>query len=91
MTMKRAYLTLLRLYPADYRAMFAAEMTRAFDRLVEERRLRLSEELTGVISGAAREWIAKWTTDPVLRGRSLPDLRLMRPPNISKELWYRSH
>jgi hypothetical protein len=34
---KRAYRTLLRLYPADYRAMFASEMLRAFDRVAEER------------------------------------------------------
>jgi hypothetical protein len=88
--MKRAYRTLLRLYPADYRAMFAAEMARAFDRLVEERHSHLTSELLGAIAGAACEWIAKWTTDPSVRGRSLPDLRMMRPPNISKELWYRS-
>jgi len=91
MTVKRAYRTLLRLYPGDYRAMFAVEMTRAFDRLVEERQRQLAAELLGVVAGAAREWIAKWTTDPSVRGRSLPDLRFMRPPNISKELWYRSN
>ena len=89
--MKRAYRTLLRLYPADYRAMFAAEMTRAFDRLVEERHTHLTAELLGVFAGAACEWVAKWTTDPSVRGRSLPDLRMMRPPNLSKELWYRSN
>jgi len=89
--MKRAYRTLLRLYPADYRAMFAAEMTRAFDRLVEERHDCLAGELLGAVAGAAREWVAKWTTDPSVRGRSLPDLRFMRPPNIPKELWYRSN
>jgi hypothetical protein len=88
--MKRAYDTLLLLYPADYRTMFAAEMTSAFDRLAEERRGPLAGELLGVIAGVAREWIAKWTTDPAVRGRALPDLRMMRPPNISKELWYRS-
>jgi hypothetical protein len=88
--MKRAYRTLLRLYPADYRAMFAAEITRAFDRLVEERH-SLAAELLGLIAGAAREWVSKWTTDPSVRGRSLPDLRMMRPPNLSKELWYRSN
>jgi hypothetical protein len=91
MTLKRAYRILLHLYPADYRAMFAAEMARAFDRLVEQRHDRRAVELLGVIAGAAREWIAKWTTDPSVRGRSLPDLRMMRPPNVSKELWYRSN
>jgi hypothetical protein len=89
--MKRAYRTLLRLYPADYRAMFAVEMMRAFDRVAEERQRYLAAELLGVAAGAAREWIAKWTTDPSVRGRSLPDLRFMRPPNVPKELWYRSN
>jgi hypothetical protein len=89
--MKRAYRTLLRLYPADYHVMFAAEMIRAFDRLEEERQVHLAVELLGAIGGAAREWIAKWTTDPSVRGRSLPDLRFMRPPNVPKELWYRSN
>jgi hypothetical protein len=91
MTVKRAYRTLLRLYPADYRAMFAVEMMRAFDRVAEERQRYLAAELLGVAAGAAREWIAKWTTEPSVRGRSLPDLRFMRPPNIPKELWYRSN
>ena len=91
MTVKRAYRTLLRLYPADYRAMFAVEMMRAFDRVAEERQRYLAAELLGVAAGAAREWIAKWTTDPSVRGRSLPDLRFMRPPNVPKELWYRSN
>lgn len=88
-TARRTYRTLLQLYPADYRAMFAAEMARAFDRGVEERR-NCAAELIGVIAGAGAEWIAKWTTDASVRGRSLPDLRMMRPPGIPKELWFRS-
>jgi hypothetical protein len=87
---RRAYRVLLRLYPADYRAMFAAEMARAFDRILEERRGILLAELSGVITGAAAEWVAKWTTDASVRGRSLPDLRMMRPPGVTKELWFRS-
>jgi hypothetical protein len=86
--MKRAYRMLLRLYPADYRAMFAAEMSRSFDRLAEEPRGDLGREFRGVIAGAAREWIAKWTTDAAVRGRALPDLRMMRPVGVTKELWY---
>jgi len=88
--MKPAYRTLLRLYPADYRAMFAAEMARAFDQILEERRGLPLAELVGIIIGSAAEWIAKWTTDPAMRGRSLPDLRMMRPPGVPKELWFRS-
>jgi hypothetical protein len=91
MTMKRAYRTLLRLYPADYRVMFAAEMMRAMDRLAEEQHGQLAAELLDLMAGAAREWVAKWTTDPSVRGRSLPDLRFMRPPDVPKELWYRSN
>jgi hypothetical protein len=89
------YRTLLRLYPADYRAMFASEMARAFDevvkeRLVEERRGLAVTECIGVIFGAGAEWIAKWTTDASVRGRTLPDLRMMRPPGLPKEVWFRS-
>lgn len=90
--MRLAYRALLRLYPADYRAMFAAEMAGTFDQLAEYRqrfRYALLTELTSVIIGAAAEWIAKWTTDASLRGRALPDLRMMRPPGVPKELWFR--
>jgi len=86
--LRSAYRTLLRLYPADYRTMFAAEMERAFDQIANERSV-LTESI-GVITGAAAEWIAKWTTDPVVRGRTLPDIRMMRPPGITREVWFRS-
>jgi hypothetical protein len=86
--MKRAYRMLLRLYPADYRAMFAAEMERTFDQVAAER--SVLTELIGLIAGAAAEWIAKWTTDRGERGRTLPDIRMMRPPGIPKEVWFRS-
>jgi hypothetical protein len=88
--MKRAYRALLRLYPADYRAMFAAEMAHAFDQILEERCGLPIAELIGVVLGAPAEWIAKWTTDVTVRGRSIPDLRMMRPPGVPKELWFRS-
>lgn len=87
--MKRAYRVLLRLYPADYRAMFEAEMARAFDRVAEKRR-DFAKECVGLIAGAGAEWIAKWTTDASLRGRVMPDLRIMRPPGVPKEVWFRS-
>jgi hypothetical protein len=88
--MRRIYRTLLRLYPVDYRAMFAAEMARAFDQVAQERRGLVVTELVGVIAGAVAEWIAKWTTDPTVRGRALPDIRMMRPPGITREVWFRS-
>jgi hypothetical protein len=40
--------------------------------------------------GAGREWLAKLTTDRSVRGRYLPDLRMMRPVGVSRELWFGS-
>ncbi len=94
MNSRRAYRTLLRLYPHDYRAMFAAEMRNAFERAAEEHRRRpawvrfLLGEFAGLLIGAGAEWIAKWTTDASVRGRRLPDLRMMRPPGVPRELWF---
>jgi hypothetical protein len=92
----QAYRALLRLYPSDYRALFALEMRNAFERAAEERRplgrpvfVRfLLREFTGLLRGASAEWVAKFTTDSSERGRYLPDLRMMRPPGVSRELWF---
>lgn len=83
--MKRAYRILLSLYPYDYQALFAHEMARTFDQLAEDRQAR---ELAGLLIGAVREWIAKRTTDPMVRGRVLPDVRMMRPVGVTRELWF---
>jgi len=83
----KAYGTLLRLYPSDYRARFAAEMLNAFERAAAERRGHVAE-LIGLMIGASREWIAKLTTDSSVRGRCLPDLRMMRPPGVPREVWF---
>ena len=103
MRAEQAYRTLLRLYPSDYRALFALEMQNAFERAAEERRLLgrfifirfLLGEFMGLLSSVGTEWIVKLTTDRSVRGRCLPDLRMMRPPGISRELWfagaYQSH
>jgi hypothetical protein len=96
MHLLRAYRTLLRLYPNDFRAMFAPEMQNAFDRAAEERRLQcrpvfirfLLSEFIDLLIGAGAEWIAKLTTDNSARGRCLPDLRMMRPPGVPRELWF---
>jgi len=45
-------------------------------------------ELAGLLAGAAAEWIAKLTTDKSVRGRSLPDLRMMRPAGMPPKLWF---
>ncbi len=96
MKTRRAYRTLFRLYPWDYRTRFAAEMLNSFERAAEERggqgRLVfirfLFVELAGLIHGAGAEWIAKMTTDRSVRGRCLPDLRMVRPPGVPRELWF---
>jgi len=94
--MVRAYSTLLRMYPRDYRAMFAREMRYSFAITVDEIRLRgrvtllrfVAEELLGLAKGAGLEWIAKLTTDKSVRGRVLPDLVMMRPPGVTREVHF---
>jgi hypothetical protein len=96
--MRRAYETLLRLYPRDFRAAFTSEMLEAFANSAAERRARgkaiysqfALKELMGVLGGTAVEWAAKLTTDSSLRGRSLPDRLMMRPPGVSWEAHYGS-
>jgi hypothetical protein len=95
--MHRAYQILLKLYPADYRASFAAGMLDAFEKAAEDGRRRgraafvcfALAELTGLLTGAAADWIAKLTTDRSVRGRCLPDLRMVRPAGVSRESWFR--
>jgi hypothetical protein len=82
--MKRAYRQLLTLYPYDFRAAFAAEMMAT----VETNGRMLVAELAGLSIGAAREWFAKLTTNEYVRGRTLPDVRMMRPAGISREIWF---
>jgi hypothetical protein len=82
---KRAYVALLGLYPYDYRSAFAAEMLAAFERVGPERH---RAELAGLLTGAAAEWIAKLTSDRSVRARILPDLRMMRPAGMPRELWF---
>src|SRR5579863_1352078 len=81
---KQAYKFLLRLYPRDYRAMFAAEMFAAFEQAAEEQRgsAFVLAELTSLLAGAGSEWIAKLTSDSSIRGRLLPDRVRMRPPGV---------
>jgi len=81
----RAYRALLRLYPYDFRAAFAAEMLAAFAGVGAGRR---GAELAGLLAGAAAEWIAKLTADSSVRARALPDLRMMRPAGLPRELWF---
>jgi len=94
--MGTAYRTLLRLYPHDFRVWFAAEMATAFEaRAAECQALGLAvflrfafAELIGLVKGAGAEWVAKSTTDPAQRARSVPDLRMMRPPGITRDAYF---
>lgn len=71
-------------------------MLSAFEQAAEESRGQsalafirfLVAESSGLSLGAAAEWIDKLTTDRSLRGRHLPDLRMMRPPGVPRELWF---
>jgi len=95
---RSVYQTLLRLYPWDYATAFSADMTTAFDQACEEQRRRgrdhfvrfAASELAGLIWGAGSEWLAKLTTEDSVRGRSLPDLRMVRPVGVTRELWFAS-
>jgi hypothetical protein len=82
---KRACRVLLKLYPYDFRTAFATEMLAAFSEVDAERR---GAELAGLLTGAAAEWIAKLTSDKSVRARTLPDLRMMRPAGMPRELWF---
>ena len=94
--MKRTYATLLRLYPYDYRSWFGAEMRRAFEETSRDwvargrwawMRFALAE-LIGLTAGAGAEWFAKVATSKSVRGRCLPDFRMMRPAGVSREIWF---
>jgi hypothetical protein len=94
----RIYIFLLSLYPWDYSACFSSEMLDTFQAacVQHRRRGRLSFawmvvwELSGLVVGALREWSAKLTTDEAVRGASMPDLRMMRPARVPRELWFGS-
>jgi len=98
MNFKPAYRALLRLFPEDYRLFFEDEMLDAFGRASQEQRARgamaycrfVCTELAGLVLSAPLEWIAKATTSGSIRARSLPDLRLMRPAGVPRELWFAS-
>jgi hypothetical protein len=84
------YGTALRLYPADYRVRFAAEVHAMFREAPAARRhaVRFTiAECGSVVLGAGREWLSKMTTDAAARGRTLPDCRVMRPVGVTRQEW----
>jgi hypothetical protein len=90
---RQAYCRMTSLYPKDYQFRFAAEMSKAFAAMADEY-LNLGRagftrflvvETAGLLWGAASEWVSKWITDPSVRSRHLPDLRMMPLPWVPKE------
>lgn len=70
MNAQTAYWILLRLYPAEHRAMFAGEMLGVFEEAAAERRQRgwlvfaafVLGELGGLVKGAAAQWLSNLST-----------------------------
>ena len=95
MRVDRLYVAALRLYPADYRAAFAGEMRAAFEAAAHDARRHgrrayvvfVVAEGAAVAAGACREWVVKFTSDPAVRARILPDCRLMRPVGVTRAEW----
>jgi hypothetical protein len=95
---KSVYRALLGLYPWDYATAFSEDMKMAFEEACEVRGRRgrwhfvrfATSELSSLVWGAGNEWLAKLTTRESVRGRSLPDLRRMRPVGITQEVWFAS-
>ena len=88
----RLYRSSLALYPADYRARFGPEMTALFAEASRScparRRVAWAlREVASLWSGALMERLSKYTTDPMTRGRRLPDCRMMRPIGVRRDEW----
>ena len=85
---RRIYRMALHLYPHDFRVHFALQMCSAFELTLAGANERGLPEIAALLRGVLREWIAKLTTDPLVRGRSLPDWRSMRPAGMPKDVWF---
>lgn len=85
--MRGLYRTVLRWYPYDFRAAFAAEMLAAYDQAAAAGGSRAAE-LAGLLFALVPEWCAKFFTAKNVRGPSLPDVRMMRPAGVSRQAWF---
>ena len=97
------YRALLRLYPREFRTVFAREMLSAFEDACSEYRQRgLCEfvrfgvsELAGLVVEAAAECVAK-TKHVVFHSRNsgdcgcLPDIARARPPWVARDTYYQN-
>jgi hypothetical protein len=103
MNFRAPYQIPLRLYPRDYRSLFAAEMLMVFEEMARERRRRGAAalvrftlgEMLGLVAGAAAEWIAKLAysvchTNSYVAGHGGRDILRMRPAGVSWESFYGS-
>jgi hypothetical protein len=95
---KSVYRALVTLYPWDYATAFSEDMKITFDEACEEYGVRgrwqfvcfAATEVFSLVWGVGKEWLAKLTTEESVRGRSLPDLRKMRPVGVAYEVWFAS-
>jgi hypothetical protein len=68
--MRRLYQFILKFYPAEYRAAFAAEVLATFDQAIADSRQRgrvlrfATWELLGLLTGLLTEWAAKRARGP---------------------------
>ena len=99
--MTRVYKALLRIYPKEYREMFASEMLDAFADVFQECSLKgtsslllfLFLELVSILKGASTEWIARFNysiyhSSSYLSRSCLPNRLLMRPAGIAREAYF---
>jgi len=99
--MTRVYKALLRIYPQEYREMFASEMLDAFEDVFQEFCLRgpsslllfLFLELVSILKGASTEWIARFNysiyhSSSYLSRSCLPSRLLMRPAGVAREAYF---
>jgi len=103
MNMTRIYRALLRLYPREYRTLFAKEMFSAFEDACSEYRRRGfyefsrfgAAELLGLVVEAEAQWVAK-TKHVVFHSRNsgdcccLPDIARARPPWVARDTYYQN-
>jgi hypothetical protein len=93
--LRSIYTLLLWLYPREYRALFGAEMSAAFDEAVRDQRRGcigaaglFLNEMSGLVLAAVHEWIAKLVYSlshsvSYINGRCLADPLLMRAPGVA--------
>ncbi len=88
--MQQAYRAILRCYPAEHRAIFGQEILRTFEQAASENRRRGTAalcfalaELTGLVTGLCKEWIAKWTGgDQYMRACHVPEENCDLPSEV---------